>query len=100
MGENRARFERELWRGKSYDAFAVVIEAAMEDIRNHRYTSQMKPHAVLQSLAAFQVRYRVPFIFAGGRAGAEYWIYSMMKKYMNEIDERMQVLRIGQPIEI
>jgi len=100
MDSNRERFERELFRAAPYDVFCVVVEASMEEIRNHQYRSLMKPKAVLQSLAAFQVRYRVPFAFCGNRAGAEYWTYSLLAKYLREIEERMDALRHGQPIAI
>jgi DNA excision repair protein ERCC-4 len=100
MNSNRDRFERELFRAAPYDLFCVVVEASMEQIRNHQYQSLMKPKAVLQSMAAFQVRYRVPFAFCGGRAGAEYWTYSLLVKYLRDIEERMRVLRFGQPIAV
>lgn len=100
MNDNRERFERELTRARPYDLFCVVVEASMEEIRNHQYRSLMKPRAVLQSMAAFQVRYRVPFAFCGNRAGAEYWTYSLLAKYLREIEERMAVLRMGQPIAV
>lgn len=100
MNSNRDRFERELFRATPYSLFCVVVEASMQDIRNHQYQSLMKPKAVLQSLAAFQVRYRVPFAFCGGRAGAEYWTYSLLSKYLRDIEDRMRVMKYGQPIPV
>jgi len=50
----------------------------------------MKAHAALQSIIAFQVRYRVPFVWAGNRQGAEYVTYSLLSKYLREIGERFQ----------
>ena len=88
MGDNRARFERELARGRHYDLFVVVIEASLADVSQGRYRSEMKPAAALQSVIAFMVRYRVPFIWAGSRSGAEYVTYSMLAKYLREISER------------
>jgi DNA excision repair protein ERCC-4 len=67
MGTNRDRFERELERGGAMECFSVVVEASMEDIAQHRYTSKMKSHAVLQSILAFQVRYKVPPCLLGPR---------------------------------
>lgn len=90
MGKNRDRFERELQKGSRYDLFAVVIEANFEDVRDGRYRSEMKPHAALQSILAFQVRYRVPFIWAGNRSGGEYITYSLLSKYLEEISKRYQ----------
>lgn len=88
MGENRERFERELHRGRHYDLFAVVVEASLADVSRGRYRSEMKAHAALQSIIAFQVRYRVPFVWAGNREGAEYLTYSLLSKYLREIGER------------
>lgn len=92
QGDQRQRFERELARGRGMDMFMVVIEAAMQDVRNHNYRSQMKPHAVLQSVLAFQVRYRVPFFWAGSRQGAAYTVYWSLAKYLREAELRMKVI--------
>lgn len=88
MGSNRDRFERELSKSRHYDLFCVVVEASMEDISRGRYRSQMKPQSALQSIFAFSVRYRMPFIWAGNRAGAEYATYSLLSKYLREIEMR------------
>ncbi|MFZ2445860.1 MAG: ERCC4 domain-containing protein [Syntrophobacteraceae bacterium] len=87
-GANRERFERELSRGRSYDFFAVVVEATLEDLIRGRYRSEMKACSVVQSILAFQVRYRVPFIWCGGRVGAEYVTFSLLQKYFEEIEKR------------
>jgi ERCC4-type nuclease len=84
----RDRFERELAKGRYYDLFAVVIEGSMEDISHGRYRSNMKPQSALQSVFAFQVRYRVPFIWAGNRAGGVYATHSLLSKYLYEIEQR------------
>ncbi len=88
--DNRDRFERELARARHYELFAVVVEATLEDVSKGRYRSEMKPHAALQSIFAFQVRYQVPFLFCGSRAGAEYTTYSLLTKYLQEIGKRYQ----------
>jgi DNA excision repair protein ERCC-4 len=92
MGSNRDRFEKELIKGRTYDLFVVVVEAALADVSQGRYKSEMKPHAALQSIIAFQVRYRgVPFVWAGNRAGAEYYTYWLLSKYLREIGERYKL---------
>lgn len=96
MGSNRDRFERELARGRSYELFAVVVEAAFSDVSRGKYKSDMKPHAALQSLIAFQVRYRVPFIWCGSRAAAEYYTFWTLAKYLREISERYRQAMNGQ----
>ncbi|MDD3493135.1 MAG: ERCC4 domain-containing protein [Candidatus Thermoplasmatota archaeon] len=88
MDKNRERFERELAKARHYELFAVVVEAALDDVRRGKYRSEMKPHAALQSLCAFQVRYRAAIVWAGDRRGAEYVTYSLLAKYLREIEER------------
>jgi len=94
--QGRDRFEKELVRLARYDLAAVVVEAAWADLAQGRYRSDMKPHSACQSVLTFQVRYRVPFLFAGSRAAAEYVTFSMLAKYLREIEERVKVARKGQ----
>src|SRR5208337_3770355 len=88
MGKDRERFERELARGRHYELFLVVVETSLADVSLARYRSDMKPQAALQSIITFQVRHRVPFMWCGNRAGAEYVTYSLLSKYLREIGER------------
>ena len=87
-GSNRDRFERELVQGGHYELFTVLVEGSLADVSHDRYKSEMKPHSAMQSIIAFQVRYRVPFLWCGSRAGAEYMTYSLLSKYLREIGER------------
>ena len=98
MGKDRERFERELARGRAYELFAVVIEANLQDIARGVYTSNMKPEAALQSITAFYIRYGVPFLFCGHRAGGEYMTYSLFAKYLYEAEKRFKQLWKAQTI--
>lgn len=91
MNSNRDRFERELQRASHYDLFCVIVEAPMLDVSRGNYRSNMKPHSALQSLVTFQVRYRVPFMWCGDRAGGEYITYSLLSKYLYEIQKRFKL---------
>ena len=73
-------------------ASAVVVEASLESVARGDYTSNMAPEAALQSVSAFWVRYRIPFIFAGSRGGAEYMCYSLLLKFEEEIKKRYKAL--------
>lgn len=88
MGANRERFERELARGRHYDLFCVVVEATLLDVSRGRYCSKMNSHSALQSIVTFQVRHRVPFLWAGNRTGGEYMTFSLLEKYLYEIRKR------------
>lgn len=90
MNDQRDRFERELQRASHYDLFAVVVEATLHDVSRRKYRSQMNSHAALQSIMAFQVRYRVPFMFCGDRAGGEYVTHSLLEKYLQELSKRFR----------
>jgi len=85
LSQGRDRFERELARGAALRRFWLVIEATAEDVARHRYKSKMNPVAVLQSLAAFEVRYGTRFVWAGSREGGEYWTYSLLQKYRRQL---------------
>jgi len=88
MGTNRERFERELQKGRFYDMFVVVCECSLADITNAQYRSNMKPQAALQSIISFQVRYGVFFQWAGDRRGGELITFSILSKYIYEIEKR------------
>ena len=92
MGSGRERFERELARASGLGCFAVVVEASFQDMAEGRYRSRMKPHAALQSVLAFQVRYGCPFIWCGSRAGAEYATFHFLRHYLREAQERLRAV--------
>ena len=96
MGKDRERFERELSKGRHYEFFGVVVEATLADVTNGRYRSEMKAGAALQSILAFQVRYRTSFIWAGNRQAAEHVTYSLLSKYLRELAERYKTAVKGQ----
>jgi DNA excision repair protein ERCC-4 len=82
---NRARFERELERGRELDYFAVVIESSLKRIAEHEYVSDMAPKSVIQSLLAFSVRYRLPVFFSENRKYSARIIESLLIKYVKEV---------------
>lgn len=88
LGRERERFERELQRAAALDAFAVVVEASWAELAGGQYRSQLNPHSACQSVLAFTARYRVPFIFAGSRAGAEYACHGFLKQYLESARKR------------
>jgi len=79
MGDNRERFEKELQRIKAHRFRRLLIVGREEDIRAGNYQSLIKPKAVLATVAAFEVRYDLPVVFArtpedGGRQ-IEKWAF-------------------------
>lgn len=88
LGRERERFERELQRGAAYDLFAVVVESAWVDLASGNYRSKLNAHAACQSVSAFTVRYKVPFVFAGSRGGAEYATWGLLRQYLESARKR------------
>ena len=88
LGRERERFERELVRAAALDAFAVVVEASWADLAGGQYRSQLNPHSACQSVLAFSCRYRIPFLFAGTRAGAEYCCWGFLRQYLESARKR------------
>jgi len=90
LSQGRDRFERELFKARSLDFFAVVVECTLEDIAEHRYASMMLPTAALQSLVAFSVRYHLPIFFAGDRRSAQYLTESLLLKFHRELTKKLE----------
>ena len=88
----RDRFERELYKGKALDYFALVIEAGLSDIADGNYRSGMNPKAAIQSLLAFSVKYRLPIFFAENREYAQRVTGSLLLKYAREIEKRFNLI--------
>jgi DNA excision repair protein ERCC-4 len=83
-------------RGRHYELSAVVVEATLADVCQGRYRSEIKPHAALQSIITFQIRYRTGFIWAGNRQAAEYCTFWLLSKFLREIEERYKQAMKGQ----
>ena len=92
LTKGRERFQRECERGRGLDYFGLIIEASLEDVRNHVYRSQMTPQSLLQTLAAYSVRYGLHVHWCGGRAGGEYMAYSLLQKFLAEQEGRLKAL--------
>ena len=88
LGRERDHFERELQRAAALDAFAVVVEASWSELAGGQYRSQLNPHSACQSVLAFTARYRIPFLFAGSRAGAEYVTWGFLRQYLESARKR------------
>ena len=88
LTRERDRFERELRRARGLDAFAVVIEGSLGQVRRHEYRSQAKPHALLQSMCAFSIRYGVTWVWADDPAGAAYFTFHFMRHFVREAEAR------------
>lgn len=78
LGNGRARFERELNRLACYRFKGLLIEGIRDDVLNRNYVGEINPKAILESLAAFEVRFSLIVKWTGSAAGAaaqlECWV--------------------------
>ena len=92
---DRERFERELFKGRSLDYFALVIEVSLSDLANGHYRSQMGPKSAIQSLVAFSIRYRLPIWFCESRKYAQRVTESLLCKYAREVEKKFKLIERG-----
>ena len=88
----RERFERELYKARVLDYFALVVEASLSDLANGNYRSQMGPKSAIQSLLAFSIRYRLPIFFTENREYGQRVTESLLCKYAMEIEKKYKLL--------
>ena len=91
----RERFERELYRGKSLDYFAMIVECSLSDLVNGSYRSKMTPKSAIQSILAFSVRYRLPVFFVENRKYGARVTESLLLKYAKELKKRAEALQLA-----
>jgi ERCC4-type nuclease len=84
LGADRQRFERELARLRGYDCAAVVVESPTLALRQGRYLGRLDAGAAWQSVLAFSMRYRMPFIFCADRADAEAVTFDLLRHYARD----------------
>lgn len=87
----RDRFARELARGRGM-SLAVVIEGTLEQVRLHQYRSQAKPHAILQSIISWSIKYGCNWWWAGDSAGAAYFTVHYLRQWVRGERERLKLI--------
>ncbi len=70
IGRERDRFKRELQRLRAYRFRALIIEASYSDLERGEWRSQLKPSAVLGSLAAWTAQFELPIWLVGDHESA------------------------------
>jgi ERCC4-type nuclease len=86
--QGRPRFEREMQRLRLFKHAFIIIEDSLPNAIAGRYRSNLKANSLIESIAAWQIRYNVAFIFAGNRAAAERFAYSLLSKFFYEVKKR------------
>ena len=93
LGVERERFQRELMRAASLEAFAVVVEASWQDLASGNYRSKLHPASGTASVLAFMARYRIPFLFAGNRANAEAVTVGFLRQYLKGKEHELKAVQ-------
>lgn len=82
LTHERTRFERELERLSAIPFRRVLVEAPFRCLLAERFSfSLAMPPAIRGSIAAFEVRYGVPFVFAEDRAEATARLLGWARRY-------------------
>lgn len=90
VGENRERFFRELHRLRGFRFKRLLVVGSRGSIERSEYRSAIAPKAVLATLAAIEVRFDVPVVFApsqedGGRL-VETWAYWFAREMIESVN--------------
>jgi len=88
---NRERFKKELHRLQSYRCRAIIVEAEMGWIYDGNYHSKVKPQCVIGSICSWQIKYNVPFVFAGP-FGAKFSL-SLMRNFWIQCEMFVKVFQ-------
>ena len=94
LGADRKRFQRELARLRGYDSAVVVVESPADDLRGGRYRGELDAGAAWQSVLAFSMRYRVPFIFCRDRTDAESIAFDFLRHFHRDRVRELDALGI------
>lgn len=92
LGRERSRFCNELDRLRGHESVMVVVESPIEALARGEYRSKLNSKAALESVIAFQCRYRLPFYFAQDRRGAERATHSFLRHYWRTVERRYKAV--------
>jgi len=84
----KERFHEELCALARMDFAAIVVEASLTDILEHRYKSGVRPVSVIGAAVAVMVKYRVPIIFCGNRQLACHVTHAILQRFVNKHREK------------
>ena len=103
LGENRARFERELHRLRGFAFARLLVVGSREEIASGKYRSQINPASVLGSISAWEVRYRVPVVFAPSEREAarlvEDWVWWFAREWVLSVNKLVRESSAATPAD-
>ena len=74
------RFRKELYRLAGMDLACVMVEASIEDIREHRYESEANPDSVLGRVNSIIIDHGVQVLFCGSRVQAVHMAERLLRQ--------------------
>jgi len=77
----RERFGRELRTLARYDLGAVVVEASLEDVLEHRYGTAAAPASIWGATVSGIVDYGVPVYWCGSRPVAARLTFDLLRRW-------------------
>lgn len=97
VGESRERFFRELHRLRGFRFKRLLVVGRREEIEAGAYRSNVRPKAVLSTLAALEVRYDVPVVFCPTPEEAaeriESWAYWFARELVEQVNDLARAYR-------
>ena len=94
VGDNRERFFRELHRLRGHKFKRLLIVGTREEIAAGAYRSQIKPAAVLATVAVIETRFDVPAVFAANPDEAaqliERWAWYAAREVVESANELLR----------
>jgi len=76
---SRKRFTKELIRLQSYRFKIVAVEAELEDILEHRYSSDAHPNSIIGSILSLEMNYGISFHWWGNRQIAQWMAHKWLE---------------------
>ncbi|MBU4200069.1 MAG: ERCC4 domain-containing protein [Verrucomicrobia bacterium] len=101
-GSNRERFEHELHRLRGYRFKRLLIIGQRGEVEQKHYRSTITPAAVMGSLAAFEIRYDIPAVWAdtpeAGAALVERWAWYFARQQVESLNDLFRKSAISTPM--
>ncbi|MBW8782968.1 MAG: ERCC4 domain-containing protein [Verrucomicrobia bacterium] len=102
VGDNRERFFRELHRLRGHKFRRLLIVGTREEIEAGGYRSQIKPAAVLATVAVIETRFDVPAVFAASPDEAarlvERWAWYAAREVVEAANELLRGAETQPPV--
>jgi len=88
----RERMVRELERLRGYEVKAIIVEGTLEQVARHEYRSQANPESILQTIAAWHIRFGVPVLWCGSPSGCAYMVRSLARWFLLDAQKRLETI--------